>query len=421
MKSIIFMVGNYYPYYSATGKCAGNIADILSEEYNIKVICLKNKKNQKYKEKYNNQEIIRITTRRYERRHNIEEKIDNSKSIKKFFYKLTKIGYRINDYIKFLFSPVSLEKDLISQYLHELDNIKTKVDLIIPVAFPFCSVVAANEYVKKNKNTKMIPILFDSFVESKTLHKNNLNKRIKRNIHLRIEKDIISNSKKMLIMHTQRKHFDKYFKKYKNVINYIEHPLLLKPKLNNSNRVARGDELKILYAGTFIKNYVKPHYFLKVLDGINEINYKMNFLIEGNYKSEIERFCRKNYPKISLSGFVPRSELDDIINDSDILISIAEVNGIQMSSKIFDYMSIGKPIVHFYSKDDDINIKILKNYPKVLFIKDDEESLHENINIFKEFCYKNKGEKVGFEEVYKSNYNATPEYIVNNYIIKELM
>ena len=31
-KNIVFILGSYYPNYSAVGKCLGNIADILEED-----------------------------------------------------------------------------------------------------------------------------------------------------------------------------------------------------------------------------------------------------------------------------------------------------------------------------------------------------------------------------------------------------
>jgi hypothetical protein len=37
-----------------------------------------------------------------------------------------------------------------------------------------------------------------------------------------------------------------------------------------------------------------------------------------------------------------------------------------MSSKIFEYISCGKPIVHFYTANNDAKLKILKEYPLAL-------------------------------------------------------
>lgn len=40
-----------------------------------------------------------------------------------------------------------------------------------------------------------------------------------------------------------------------------------------------------------------------------------------------------------------------------------------MLSKIFDYMSFGKPIIHFYFSDDDVNVPWLNRYCNSFCVK----------------------------------------------------
>jgi len=54
--------------------------------------------------------------------------------------------------------------------------------------------------------------------------------------------------------------------------------------------------------------------------------------------------------------------------NSDNLIAVGNNDCNQVPSKIFEYMSFGKPIVYFYS-DDDVNVKILKKYPIALCLR----------------------------------------------------
>ena len=58
---IVFIVGSYYPNYSAVGKCVGNVADVLAKENKVTVICEKSTLDQQDKEIYNNQTILRTT------------------------------------------------------------------------------------------------------------------------------------------------------------------------------------------------------------------------------------------------------------------------------------------------------------------------------------------------------------------------
>ncbi|WP_300350064.1 hypothetical protein [Clostridium sp.] len=65
---IVFIVGSYYPNYSAVGKCVDNVAEKLSKKHKVTVICEKNDLNQLSKEQFNNQNILRtITTEKVNR------------------------------------------------------------------------------------------------------------------------------------------------------------------------------------------------------------------------------------------------------------------------------------------------------------------------------------------------------------------
>jgi len=41
MKHIVFMMRNYYPYYSAVGVCLNNVADAIVKDNKVTVICEK--------------------------------------------------------------------------------------------------------------------------------------------------------------------------------------------------------------------------------------------------------------------------------------------------------------------------------------------------------------------------------------------
>ncbi len=91
----------------------------------------------------------------------------------------------------------------------------------------------------------------------------------------------------------------------------------------------------------------------------------VDFYSAGNGTDAI----RKATDNISLKGWVDKISLDKAYEEADAFISIAEKNGKQMSSKIFEYMSYGKPIIHIYYVDDDVNLRYLQQYSKALCIK----------------------------------------------------
>ena len=55
-------------------------------------------------------------------------------------------------------------------------------------------------------------------------------------------------------------------------------------------------------------------------------------------------------------NWVPADELPALYEAHDCLLSIGELPGRQLSSKIFGYMATGKPVVHIYHAEGDANL-----------------------------------------------------------------
>lgn len=404
---IVFIVGSYYPNYSAVGKCVGNVADYISKSHKVTVICQRNISDEENECRYNNQRLIRVITRDKTIRNKLDIKAreDNCK-IKKIYSNLLNL-YKLAILIKTVLSKCSINKDLVSKYVQALKHIKEPIDVIVTASMPFESVLSAVKYKESyDNNVKVVPYLFDQFVDSDTLHRFSLNKNIKRKWHLELEKKALKNTDLILAMYSLKTHFRSDLPGVKN-IKYIEHPLIINSRTTES---VNKNGIKISYIGGLYKNYVTPEYLLKLFSKTNIEQAVLNFFIIGNCTEIVEDYAKKMPQAIINHGSVDKQTASNQISDSNILISIAEVKGIQMSSKIFEYMSYGKPIIHFYSVDNDVNLKILKKYPLALCLKQDNSVLYENITAFESFCKKNYDTIIPFEDVENLYLDASPKF-----------
>lgn len=404
---IVFMVGSYYPNYSAVGKCAGNVADELSKSHKVTVICAKNYPDQNDEEVFNDQRILRIMTKEKETRFKLEDKIQNSTGLKKkaseFSYKL----YKMSRILKTIFSKTSIKKEFVQSYLGALNNINEPIGAIIQVCMPFESVVAAVQYkTNYNEKVKVIPYLFDQFVDNDNLHRFKFNKHLKRKNHIELECELFQKTEAILSMHSLNTHFKNDLPDISNVY-YVEHPLLVKQRFNNIVDV--NGKIIISYIGSLIKGYVTPDYLLELYKKTNMANTILNFYIIENCFEVVNQYSRQFPNNIINHGSVDKETANKKTSNSNILISIAEKQGIQMSSKIFDYISYGKPIVHFYTAEDDVNLKILRKYPNVLCLNQDEKLLSKNARALEEFCDSTCDRTIPFEEVAEIFKDATPE------------
>ncbi len=404
---IVFIVGSYYPNYSAVGKCAGNVADELSRSHKVTVICQKNTCEQSNKQIYNNQTIIRVAAKDKLNRDSLGKKINAAKGVSKKLYRFLLNTCKLSAIVKALLSRYTINKDVAAKYVKALKSIEEPIDVIVSASMPFESVLAAVKYKKThNSKVKVIPYLFDQFVESDTLHRFNLNKKLKRKGHLSLEKKLLQDADFILSMHSLSTHFKNNQPEINN-IRYIEHPLVLN---YGSPACVNNNEIKISYIGGLYKNYVTPEYLLELFTKTDISEAVLHFYIIGNCNEIVDSYSHNMPGKILNHGSVDKQTANNEVSKSNILISIAEAKGIQMSSKIFEYMSYGKPIVHFYSADNDVNLKILNKYPLALCLKQDYERITENARNFDKFCRENYASYIPFAEVEGLFKDASPKY-----------
>ncbi|MCO5385780.1 MAG: glycosyltransferase [Desulfosporosinus sp.] len=409
--NIVFLVGSYYPYFSAVGTCCYNIAEEMAKQNKITVVCMKSRIEQSETEEYQGQAIIRVSHRWWDVRLKLGEKMKTSASIIKKCYNLLLNIVRAKEYLQIVLSTVSLNKGWVRSYRRALENIKDPIDVIIPLCFPMEAVAAGMEYKHMHKSVKIIPYLFDPFVESHTLHRAEWNKRLKRKNNMMIETYMLNISSKVFCVNQLQEHFIQYTHYLGNLI-FNEHPLLIKIYKESSQiKVGKGN-IHLTYAGVFDKKIRNPEYLLKfMLRTLPEIDAKLHLYSYGNCVNVVEKYSDESKGSITNHGFVPKEEANRAVYASDILVCVGNIDNLQVPSKIFEYMSTGKPIVHFYTADDDVNVKILKDYPLCLCLKQDKNLFMENRKKFIKFCQDNKGKTLDFSEVEKFYYYATPEFI----------
>jgi hypothetical protein len=108
-------------------------------------------------------------------------------------------------------------------------------------------------------------------------------------------------------------------------------------------------------------------------------------------------------------GQVSKPVATAAVASSSILLNIGEIEGKQISSKIFEYMSAGRPVVHFSYTAGDAVAKILARYPLALCLLQAKDKLNENRVRLLRFVLDNACRRMEFEEVASIFPEALPE------------
>lgn len=414
MKKIVFILGSYYPYYSAVGRCMGNIIEELDKENEVVVVCLRTKKGQLSHEKYLDHQIIRTETKAMLKRRLITDSINNANGIIKYYNIFILNIFRIVSFFKIIFSKDTIDKQLVNVYFEELKKNKD-IDVIVAASSPFESIVASLKYKKVKKNVKIVPILFDLFSLNSSLNRLEINKVLKLKNNMMIEEEMLKESEKALYVSSWKKHLETNFNRYSEKLVLIEHPLV--KKISDCMCLSNFDKNKIniSFTGVVDKKVRCPIFTLKLLSEVikNNNNIVMHFFIRGNAIEYIDTYSKKFPGQIINHGEVESDVARSAIINSEILLSIGNSEVVQIPSKIFEYMSSCKPIIHTYVTKNDPVIEILNEYPLSLCLSQNDMDIKESVKKIEEFIKKTQHTELQFSNIEKIYFNAVPRYTAN--------
>lgn len=406
VKHIVFILGSYYPNYSAVGKCLGNIADVLVSEYNVTIICTKTSLSESEIFYHNNQKIMRVMTNYNKKRMTVEKNLEETAGLKNKRLKILKQILRIHRFTKTLISKETIDPQLVLVYEKALQSVREPIDFIIPTCTPFESVITALEYKKNNSDVEIIPYLFDLFAENLNLNRLFLNRELKRKKNMWLENEMFKKSKAVLYVDNWTSYIKKYYSKYTKKTIEVGHPLLL--KINEQKLEKIDDKIHIVYTGIVDLKNRNPKYALKILTQLKSEQIVIDFYAFGSGKSVIDEYAERYANRVIAHGKVSSNEAGIARNTSNILLSIGNVNTSQIPSKLFEYMSTGKAILHFAHTDTDPVIQVLNNYPvKMIVIRNQKV----DIEIIESFIFNNCQINISFDKIFKNYSMDSPKVI----------
>ena len=122
--------------------------------------------------------------------------------------------------------------------------------------------------------------------------------------------------------------------------------------------------------------------------------------LEGESAAEyFPEGCRVQY-----AGVLKGKELAEAYDRTDVLINIGNSVLNQMPSKIFEYISSGKPIINVFKSPDCPTLKYLTRYPLALNLFEGDIAEHpaEKAAEVRAFCRESRGKRVPAEEIQKT-------------------
>ena len=144
----------------------------------------------------------------------------------------------------------------------------------------------------------------------------------------------------------------------------------------------------------------------------------LHLYTRGAEADRIAAMANKEKLNVRVHGYVDAATLESIMATADVIVSL-KTSG-QISAKIFECMSYGKPIVHFSGKKNDPDVYYLEKYILGNIVKMYEENQESELNKLVQFLENSAGKQVDPTELKKTFETSTPEYSAER-IAEEIM
>ncbi len=402
MKRALIVLGNYFPNPSSVANCMNPLIDKLSDKFLIDILTDRKKIDIPEYERKKNISIYRVDDYRTMNTiySNEMNKINSSYFLKlmtKIFTIILKTAYYIR-YVMFSKEQGTGGWSINRVYNKaiELDD-KYNYDVVFSISQPFQShYVAEKVKAYKGENIKWIVFEFDPF---------SFNNQIKASTALRKrmhvdEKRIFEKSDCVILTPELYDYYKKkQFIKMDNKIFSLSFANFEQIKINETNvscDFMERDKINCLFTGQLYDKIRDPG---AVLEIFSQVDDKIKLHMMTNFSEEkISSYINGGYT----AHVIPFQNRDTALYNlmkADILINIGNTVEHQVPGKIFEYMSTGRPIIHFSKIKNDPAVKYLKKYPEVLIIEEWETDSINYVDQVENFCEKNKNYRMSFEEV----------------------
>lgn len=400
-KELVVFAGDYYPYPSQNGVCLRNLLERWKDKMNVTVIAYNQDNGDKYRT-IDGINYIFINSCPMNLQNRCRYKKDK-------FHKALAFLLRLWRGVKTAIFWLRFDRKYYYGCLEETTKLsrEKKIDTVLAACYPFSATYAAYQ-CKRRLGIDYVTYIMDVYSQAVNLRKFCLfRKRYEKKD--RGEELAVLRNAKMNYLSEGFVNTDVFKQVEAEGVAYeiVGFPIIGDEEVEKEYSRKPTDDVTLFYAGTFVRGVREPDAVMDIFSREALKKFKVTLCTTGNCQDELLQWAKK-HDNVDFRGTVNRETASDLSANSDILINVDNLNSHQIPSKIFEYFATGKPIVNFYT--DENNNKIFDGYPCVLHIPQkgitdaDAERLYA-------FCIANKGKRVSAKEVRQNYKQYTIEYL----------
>ena len=175
--------------------------------------------------------------------------------------------------------------------------------------------------------------------------------------------------------------------------------------------VCDGEAVECFYSGRFYGNVRDCTFPLEVLRRVDPGALRLVFAGDGQEK-EIAAFQKEYFgDRLQHLGMISLDESFAKMKEADVLINIGNCVTSLLPSKLFDYISTGKPILNFCKLADCPTIPYLNKYRLGLNVIEGEKALDQQADDVLQFIETTRNARIPFDEILRAFPENTADYV----------
>lgn len=258
------------------------------------------------------------------------------------------------------------------------------IDMVIPSYNTVDALIAADAVKRENPRIQYIPYMLDAFYGGQTPRL--MSEKQKRKKAFAWENRLFSRADGIVMMKPAQEVYrqDGLQPAYLEKTVFLDLPMLNVGNLPVTNR-KKEKETVFLFAGSMPRNIRDPQHLLDLFRSVPEPDWRLVFVGPSDFESVIDAASASD-PRIQRIGPVSHQQAVAHMASADYLVNIGNNLAYMVPSKIFEYMSFGKPVISTVKIPNDPCLPYLKQYGNALALEE-WASVSENGNKLRQFVH----------------------------------
>lgn len=373
MNKYLFLLDELPPTQSANGICAEKVMGCLAESEAVYVVSW-DEPSKSTPDPFKRASVPRKPWDRFASAQKAKSGIFN-----RLFFLMARIIYRLKRMLLLPLWPAESVSTVYRFYTAAKRLICSEgITHIVAISYPGETLLAMR-MLKRRFGSKVKTIMYPLDVTLEGMnHGSAAEKRLSRMFGYRVMRACARYADCVLVLENAERLYKRVFPETEQK-NFKKCGIPLLEAINQAARLPRKDmhtgEVHFAYGGNLLYSMRNPTAFLDLLETSNwPTHMTLYFDLYGKADAALRDFWQGRYEKLHIveHGWVSEKELNQALMDADVLVNIGNREPQLIPSKLFKYMSTGKPIAHMYTTRKDPCIPYLHRYGNSFLINPNE-------------------------------------------------